>query len=290
MGISVLYVDGDAARRSRTATRLETTGLDVTGAATVEDAERTFSPESFDCVVTERSLPDGTGFDLIRTVRKDAPGVVSLIYTANALDRAADDASDVLAERVDRTEPAALSHLRTRIRSAVDVYRRRGFPVPSNEGVRLNAVRSLDLSRLSNDTSLDVLAQTAAQEFDTTAAFVGVVDDEQEHFLAIEGLDWKSLPRANTICTHALLTDDVTVIPDITDDPRFTDIPELRENNIQSYAGARIDIDSCGVGMVCILDTDTRTYSASERIRLREYAKQAASSIRRHDRRKQIDQ
>lgn len=289
MGTSVLYVDGDASRRSRTVTRLGRGGLDVTGADTVGAAMETFDDRNFDCVVSERTLPDGTGFDLIRSVRQADPGVVNLIYTENTLDRSADDASDILAERVDRAQPAALARLRMRIRSAVDTYQRRGYPVPDDEGARLNAVRALDLDRLVDDTSLDVMAQTISQEFDTTASFVGVVDDQEEQFLAIDGLDWDSLPRENTICTHALLTDDVTVIEDIREDPRFADIDVLREASIRSYAGARIDVDSCGVGMVCVLDSDARSFSTSDRIRLRQYARQAAAALKRRDRRTQVD-
>lgn len=289
MGTSVLYVDGDTARQSRTVTRLGRGGLDVTGADSVEAATEAFEGGNFDCVVTERALPDGTGFDLIRTVREADPTVVNLLYTDDTRDRSADDAADILAERIDRSQPAALARLRMRIRSAVDTHRYRGFPVPDDEGTRLNVIRSLDLEQLSEDASLDVMAQTISQEFDTAASFVGVVNDEEEQFLAIDGLDWESLPREDTICTHALLTDDVTVIEDIDEDPRFADIDVLREAGIRSYAGARIDVESCGVGMVCVLDSDTREFSTSDRIRLRQYARQAAAALKRRTRETQID-
>jgi DNA-binding NtrC family response regulator len=65
-GLSVLVVEDDALLRRQVAAHLERMQVDVTGVGTVGDARRVASGLTFDFVLLDIHLPDGSGMDLLR--------------------------------------------------------------------------------------------------------------------------------------------------------------------------------------------------------------------------------
>jgi len=66
---SVLLVDDEAALRAALAEALALEGFDVEEAGSVEDAVAASRARSFDSVVTDLRLPDGSGLDLLERMR-----------------------------------------------------------------------------------------------------------------------------------------------------------------------------------------------------------------------------
>ncbi len=65
-GLSILVVDDDALLRRQLAAQLERLGVDVTSAATVAEARNLAQELSYDFVLLDVHLPDGSGIDLLR--------------------------------------------------------------------------------------------------------------------------------------------------------------------------------------------------------------------------------
>ncbi|HVW27118.1 MAG TPA: response regulator [Polyangiaceae bacterium] len=83
----VLVVEDDAPQRDAIVKLLEGPGLEIVGVTTVEGALAELSRGTFDCVVTDLTLPDASGYDLLeKMARNDAysfPPVI--VYTGRDL-------------------------------------------------------------------------------------------------------------------------------------------------------------------------------------------------------------
>ena len=95
----LLIVDDDAAVRRLVSNRLEKQGVSVTSAATTGAALVELRHTTFDVAILDLELPDGSGLDLLRSLRElDAPTHVIILSAARseadrvqALDLGADD-------------------------------------------------------------------------------------------------------------------------------------------------------------------------------------------------------
>lgn len=279
MGPVVLYVDGDAARRAATVSSLADAGLAVREAATVVGAERILDEGDLECVVAKYDLPDGTGVDLFDRVRRLAPDAACVLFSS--VDLAEIDppgAGEPIIENVDAGHPDALDRLRERVREAVTRRRHAAYPVPPAEPARLAAV---DAARpFRTGPGLDRLVATAADALSAPAAGVGVVEAHHERFLATTGVDWDEFDRQDTVCTYAICDPGVTVVEDLTADPRFSRSQPLLDSGLRAYAGAPIaDPRGHAVGVLCVFDQRPRRFTAGERAALRRLADEAAARL-----------
>lgn len=268
MTATVLCVDGDASRRASTVSALSGDDLLTRGVATVVAAERALAGMDVDCVVAKHDLPDGTGVDLFDRVRRLAPDAACILFSA--VDTAKIDApgaGEPIIENVDASGPEAHERLRERVQNAVHRRHHAAYPVPEDEPDRLDALAAARPFR--GGPELDRLVQQVADSLSAPIAFVGIVEAHRERFLASQGVDWDWLHRQDSVCAHAICEDGVTVIEDITDDPRFTRSEPLWDRDLRSYAGAPItDTQGHVLGMVCVFDERPRTFTADEQAEL----------------------
>ena len=120
--IEILYVAGDGSAEGLAAER---EGWVVETAATVAEATETYSPAEFDCLVTEYTLPDGDGVELVKRVRASNPELPVVLYAMDGSEAVASNAiSAGVTEYVQKREgPEQQDRLRDRISNAVEQYR-----------------------------------------------------------------------------------------------------------------------------------------------------------------------
>jgi PAS domain S-box-containing protein len=108
--------------------------------------------------------------------------------------------------------------------------------------------------------TLDDITSFAAQLCDAPIALVSIVEDVRQRFLARTGLDAEETPRDVSFCALAMLGDAIFVVPDATQDPRFSDNALVTgPPHIRFYAGAPLtDADGEPLGALCIIDTQPR--------------------------------
>lgn len=85
----IFFVEDDASLRSGLTFALEKQGYAVTAASTQSEAEALWQTDTFDLVILDVSLPDGSGYDLCRTIRQTSQ--VPLIFLT-----AADEETEVI--------------------------------------------------------------------------------------------------------------------------------------------------------------------------------------------------
>lgn len=277
---TVVCADPDDDGRAVTSEALAAAGFDVLGADSVAGVEAALD-DSVDCVVTTASFPDGDGFDVVAAVRDRYPDCPCVFYTTEAPAELPRGGRDQVVEYVPEGVEGALDRLVDVVEAAATEITQAAYPVPRDEAERLAALARYDVDELSTLDTFERLTALIASHFDIDVAFVGLVDAHEERFVACEGANWRTLDREDSICTHTILSNDVMVVEDTREDPRFAGIDRLDELDIRSYAGVRVtDADGNALGAVCCTHGEPREYTRAEREDLRRFADEVEEQLR----------
>src|SRR5437588_5696909 len=123
----ILVVEDSTATRELLARSFEASGFEVTFASRVATGRRHVEASSFDVLVLDIMLPDGSGLELCRELR--ANGVLTPILFLTARGDVEDRIAGLDAGGDDYLrKPFALAELRARLRA---LGRRRGVPAPN---------------------------------------------------------------------------------------------------------------------------------------------------------------
>lgn len=134
----------------------------------------------------------------------------------------------------------------------------RGWQV--DEGRRRAAIDAYELDELRNSAALREITDFAAELCAAPVALVSLVEENRQLFMARHGLDIEETPREQSFCAHAMLEDDLMIVPDATLDRRFANNPLVcGAMNIRFYAGAPlVSDDGIPLGALCVIDTVPR--------------------------------
>lgn len=154
-------------------------------------------------------------------------------------------------------------------------------PLPENEGARIGALRSLHILDTPPEERFDSLTRLAKRIFRVPIALVSLVDTDRQWFKSHPGLDMTGTPRSVSFCGHAILEDDVMVVPDTQKDERFRDSPlVVQEPHVRFYAGCPLELPAGHkVGTLCLMDTRARTLDAEELGLLRDLSRLASQEL-----------
>jgi CheY-like chemotaxis protein len=279
--LTIACVDDDPEARRETRDALVDDDHDVVSCGTVAEAADLVGTGDVDCVVTEYSLPDGTGLDLTSRIRERSPDTPCVLFTDASPERI-DSArhEEVVVEYLPRDMPGAHDSLSRLVENVVAQRTQVGYPLPPEEDERLAALAQYDQPGLDTAETFDRLTALAQHRFGVDVAFVGLVDAHEERFLACAGEDWETLSREDTMCTHTILEDDVLVVEDVDADPRFADNDRLDELGIVAYAGVPLRTSrGATIGAFCLTHGEPRSFSEGELADLRLFADEAMEQL-----------
>lgn len=133
-----------------------------------------------------------------------------------------------------------------------------GFP--PDEAERLAALRRYRILDTEAEEAFDRITRLTQKIFRVPVALITFIDATRQWFKSCYGLNIENNPRDQSFCAYTILQPRVMVIPDLTQDARFTDNPfVLDEPGMRFYAGVPLKSpDGYNVGTLCILDTDPR--------------------------------
>lgn len=146
--------------------------------------------------------------------------------------------------------------------------------IPDNEADR---IEKLDLYRILDtppEEAFDRITRTIAEIIDVPIALVSLVDRDRQWFKSRFGLDAEETPRDLAFCSHAILGNDLFVVEDTTQDPRFSSNPlVVSEPSIRFYAGAPLKTpDGYNLGTLCAIDRRPRSLTDAQRRLLSDFA------------------
>jgi two-component sensor histidine kinase len=149
------------------------------------------------------------------------------------------------------------------------------------ESDRLAALRSYRILDTPPETAFDDLVQLATRSCQAPIALISLIDDRRQWFKAEVGLGIRETPLDRSICLSVMLLPGLTIVPDLTDDPRFARNPLVTEQpHLRFYAGAVLRTpDGVPLGALCVLDCVPRDLTEDQAFMLQTLARQVMSQL-----------
>jgi len=155
-------------------------------------------------------------------------------------------------------------------------------PLPPDEGRRLERLLRLGVLDSDAEPLFDALTNAASLLTGAPIALLTLVDERRQWFKSNVGLEGTSeTPRDIAFCSYTILGDELFVVPDALQDPRFADNPLVTDApNIRFYAGAPITLaDGLRMGSLCVIDRLPRQLAPNHAAILHELARAAANAL-----------
>lgn len=133
-------------------------------------------------------------------------------------------------------------------------------PFPANETERLAALHRYKILDTPAEAAFDRITTLAARLFKVPTALISLVDESRAWFKSYVGFNVPEVPRDATVCSFAVLTDELLIVPDTRRDDRFACNPFVQSDpGMRFYAGAPLlSHDGFNLGTLCLLDTQPR--------------------------------
>ncbi|MDH4746132.1 response regulator [Sphingomonas sp. CBMAI 2297] len=135
------------------------------------------------------------------------------------------------------------------------------------EQLRLQALEVYEILDTPREPAFDEVVRLAADICETPIALVSFVGSDRLFFKAAHGVDLLGMDRDMSFCESALLQDELMLVPDASQDPRFAETPLVAgDSHIRFYAGAQLrTAEGLPIGTLCVLDAKPRTLTELQR-------------------------
>ncbi len=154
-------------------------------------------------------------------------------------------------------------------------------PKPENELQRLAALRQYNLLDTPEEREYEDVVALASSICGTPMSSITLIDESRQWHKARIGLPDKEGSRDLAFCSHAILQEEVMIVPDATKDIRFSDNPFVIGNpNIRFYAGMPLtNPDGFKLGTLCVIDDQARELSESQLFALKVLGSQVSKQM-----------
>ena len=139
-------------------------------------------------------------------------------------------------------------------------------PVTANEALRLTTLKRYRIMDTAPESVFDELVQLAANLIDAPMAAIAFVDENRIWRKARVGLADESLPHDMSLCSHALHSMQLLLIPDARLDEQFGGHPAVVDGPYaRFYAGVPLRAgNNQPLGVLCVMDHSPREISAAQ--------------------------
>jgi GAF domain-containing protein len=156
--------------------------------------------------------------------------------------------------------------------------------LPPDEAARLGTLRHYDVFSTAPDDVFNDLVALAAHAFQLPLAFLALVDEQQVCFHAQYGTALTAVPRAQALCSSAILHPHVTAYENLAATPQTgADAQAIRAalalgNGFYAAAPLRMP-DGHTIGVFCLAGPQPRSFSADEQLVLEALAEVTSLGI-----------
>lgn len=154
-------------------------------------------------------------------------------------------------------------------------------PLPRMETERLKVLHHYRVLDTPPEDDFDDIIFLASEICEVPICLISFIDENRQWFKAKKGLAACETSRDHAICAHAILNEDVLVIPDAKKDERFQNNPLVTGAPfIRFYAGAPLITPSNHIlGTLCVIDREARQLNSLQLKTLPLLAKQVVKLL-----------
>ena len=129
-------------------------------------------------------------------------------------------------------------------------------PIPRNDVQRLAELHALDILDTPREERFDRVVRLLKLVLRVPIAYMSLIDTDRQWMKSACGLKTIETPRDISFCGHAILSDEIMIVPDALEDDRFRDNPlVIGDPYIRFYAGRPLrGPGGSKVGTLCIAD------------------------------------
>ncbi len=280
---SVLLAEADAetARRIKEAVKAE--NMQLIAAEDTVTALTVLENETPSLVIIDETMGSDKALAICQKVKELATGMTPqapIVLVVND-ENTPHELAELSTDRIVR--PFSVEYMRTRLRawilrSASRWVRGRR---PDNEAERLAALRKLGILDTEPEERFDRIVKLAAEALNVPIALVSLIDHDRQWFKSCLGLDTRETSRDLAFCAHAILENDVMIVPDAFLDARFADNPLVTGDvRVRFYAGCPLRLpDGHVVGTLCLIDSRPRQFDSQQINLLKGFAAMAEQEL-----------
>ena len=160
-----------------------------------------------------------------------------------------------------------------------------------DEQARLQVLHDLAILDTPEALEFDILTRLARQLSGCKIAVISLIDRDRQWFKSKCGLSINETPREDAFCAHAVLQNNIMIIPDARKDARFFENPLVTgQPGIIFYAGIPLIIrndaagqtSSAAIGTLCVIHDQPHTLSPDQQNALTDLAALVVAMVERH--------
>lgn len=164
------------------------------------------------------------------------------------------------------------------------------YPVAAEDTERINKLKKYQVLNNNEEPAFARLTELAKLFFNMPVVAITFMDEETQYLKSLHGLDGIcTTSRKVAICNYTVLSDEVLVLPDLTEDSRFSQNPLVTEAPyLRFYAGAPIIMQEDGktyrLGSLCLMDMQAHhDFTEKDADILAQFAAMAADALKLQD-------
>ncbi len=164
------------------------------------------------------------------------------------------------------------------------------YPVAAEDAERISKLRKYQVLNNNEEPAFARLTELAKLFFNMPVVAITFMDEETQYLKSLLGLDGIcTTSRKVAICNYTVLSDEVLVLPDLTEDSRFSQNPLVTEAPyLRFYAGAPIIMQEDGktyrLGSLCLMDMQAHhDFTDNDADILAQFAAMAADALKLQD-------
>jgi diguanylate cyclase (GGDEF)-like protein len=153
--------------------------------------------------------------------------------------------------------------------------------IPANEPARIAALQNTQLLDTPLEERFERITRLVCRLLGVPKASISLVDETRQWFKSMQGSAMMETPRKISFCAHAILSDEIMLVPDAKRDIRFADNPLVTgPEQMVFYAGHPLRApDGSRVGVLCAIDHKSREFSIDDLQTLRDLAALAEAEL-----------
>ena len=164
------------------------------------------------------------------------------------------------------------------------------YPVAVEDAERISKLKKYQVLNNNEEPAFARLTELAKLFFNMPVVAITFMDEETQYLKSLHGLDGIcTTSRKVAICNYTVLSDEVLVLPDLTEDSRFSQNPLVTEAPyLRFYAGAPIIMQEDGktyrLGSLCLMDMQAHhDFTEKDADILAQFAAMAADALKLQD-------